>query len=170
MAKIILLCGKICSGKSHYAKKLVEEQNAVLLSCDDITLMVDEVASYDFDKFASLVKVYLSEKAVEIASKGVNVIMDFGCWSREDRKATKDFFALHGLETELHFVHISDADWKMNIEQRRVKVQNGEEKGYVLDEGLLKKMLESFDEPSDDEIDVLYENTRKQLKISEVAL
>ena len=35
MAKVILICGKICSGKSHYAKQLQQQHNAVILSTDD---------------------------------------------------------------------------------------------------------------------------------------
>ena len=37
MAKVILICGKICCGKSHYAKDLMQKQNAVTLSCDELT-------------------------------------------------------------------------------------------------------------------------------------
>ena len=38
MAKVILICGKICSGKSTYAEKLRMENKAVLLSIDEIML------------------------------------------------------------------------------------------------------------------------------------
>ena len=34
MGKIILTCGKICSGKSYYTKQLKEELNAVIISPD----------------------------------------------------------------------------------------------------------------------------------------
>lgn len=36
MAKVILVCGKICSGKTFYSKDLQRKYNAVLLSCDEI--------------------------------------------------------------------------------------------------------------------------------------
>ena len=32
MGKVILICGKICSGKSYYAQKLSKTENAVVLS------------------------------------------------------------------------------------------------------------------------------------------
>ena len=32
MARIILICGKICSGKTYYARQLKEKYNAVILS------------------------------------------------------------------------------------------------------------------------------------------
>ena len=36
MAKIILICGKICVGKSTYSKKLMYEQKAVRLNPDEL--------------------------------------------------------------------------------------------------------------------------------------
>ena len=38
MPKVIMTCGKICSGKSTYAQKLRLEYSAVILSVDEITL------------------------------------------------------------------------------------------------------------------------------------
>ena len=55
MPKVILICGKICCGKTTYAKKLVKEQNTVLLSCDEITL--------------ALFGQYIGEKHDEIVEK-----------------------------------------------------------------------------------------------------
>ena len=37
MAKIIAICGKICSGKTYYAQSLKDKENAVILSCDELT-------------------------------------------------------------------------------------------------------------------------------------
>lgn len=34
--KVILICGKIGSGKSHYAAKLKNKMNALILSCDEL--------------------------------------------------------------------------------------------------------------------------------------
>ena len=45
MGKAILICGKICSGKSTYAARLKKETNAVLLSVDEI--MLDLFGLYD---------------------------------------------------------------------------------------------------------------------------
>ncbi|MDR0818907.1 MAG: ATP-binding protein [Oscillospiraceae bacterium] len=38
MAKVILLRGKICGGKTTYAHKLMTQINAALLSADEIML------------------------------------------------------------------------------------------------------------------------------------
>ena len=40
MAKVIMTCGKICSGKSTYAEKLRKESGAVVLSIDELMTAV----------------------------------------------------------------------------------------------------------------------------------
>lgn len=41
MAKVFLICGKICSGKSTYAEQLrVKNKTAILLSVDEIMLSI----------------------------------------------------------------------------------------------------------------------------------
>ena len=37
MAKIILICGKICCGKTYYARQLQEGTGSVILSMDEAT-------------------------------------------------------------------------------------------------------------------------------------
>ena len=40
MSKVFLICGKICCGKTAYSQRICKEDNAVLLSVDEITLEV----------------------------------------------------------------------------------------------------------------------------------
>ncbi len=61
MGKIILICGKICSGKSHYVKQLKESINAVVFSCDEITARLRQ---------------YFYKKSEEVIRSGGNVILD----------------------------------------------------------------------------------------------
>ena len=59
MANVFLICGKICSGKSTYAKKLAKTHNAVILSVDEIMLAI-------FDHGAGLLSnVMLSQMDIE---------------------------------------------------------------------------------------------------------
>lgn len=37
MAKVIAICGKICSGKTYYANQMKDKENAVILSTDEAT-------------------------------------------------------------------------------------------------------------------------------------
>lgn len=86
MAKVILVCGKICAGKSTYAKKLVQQQQAVLLSCDDLMLLLfgDEIDEAYY-KYHDKVESFLLQQATSIFHSGINVILDFGFWEKSER-------------------------------------------------------------------------------------
>ncbi len=93
MSKVILICGKIASGKSYYAKSLKEKENAVIFSTDEATfdLIHNEQGEF-YNIFAERVNNYLRKKAAEVASAGCNVILDWGFWTKKGRKEITDFF------------------------------------------------------------------------------
>lgn len=82
---IIMLCGRIGSGKTTYAKMLQKEKKMVVLSCDDFVLAVnDDIRKrHEIQKDVSL---KLFDLAKQIWSSGVSVILDFGFWYKEQRK------------------------------------------------------------------------------------
>ena len=67
MARVMAICGKICSGKSHYAKQLKDRENAVILSTDEVTfdLIKNEQGEY-YNIFADRVNKYLRKKLLKL--------------------------------------------------------------------------------------------------------
>ena len=64
MAKVILICGKICCGKSFYARALKERENAVILSTDEATYdLIKNVQGEFYNIFAERVNGYLQKKS-----------------------------------------------------------------------------------------------------------
>ena len=60
MAKVIMTCGKICSGKTTYAEKMRKELSAVILSVDEIMLAIfDSDAGDKHDEYVARIKNYL---------------------------------------------------------------------------------------------------------------
>ena len=85
MAKVFLICGKICSGKSTYSEKLRKEHKAVLLSIDEITLsLFGQHCGDKHDDYVERTEKYLFEKSLEILEIGVNVVLDWGFWTKEE--------------------------------------------------------------------------------------
>ena len=160
MSKLIAICGKICSGKSYYANQLKEKENAVILSTDEATFDLIENEQGDFyNIFAQRVNGYLKKKAVEIVKAGATVILNWGFWTRAERKETTDYFNSFGIEVEWHYVNVEQSKWQKLIEERNAKIQSG--KGgsdFYVDEGLFNKMLSVFEEPLKNEIDVWHNN------------
>lgn len=102
---------------------------------------------------------YLNKKAVEIVNAGANVIYERGLWNKAERDNLKQFFKEKNIETELHYIYVSDDVWKKRIEERNKRVKEGiGGSNFYLNEGLMKKMLSKFEEPTRDEVDVWYDN------------
>lgn len=162
MAKVILICGKICSGKTHYAKNLAKEHNAVILSTDEATkALIDNRQGEFYNEFAKRVNLYLRKKAAEIAKAGTSVILDWGFWTKADRKEIKGYFADYGIETCLYYIDVSDRVWQMNIQQRNLLIEKGEGgHDFYVDEGLYNKVLSLFQIPDKNEVDVVINNER----------
>lgn len=156
MAKVFLICGKICSGKTTYAGKLAREESAVILSCDELMLsLFDPLLGERHDEISRRANAYLMGLAVKIAEAGTSVILDWGFWTRAGRQAATAFFREKGLACEWHYVGVSDEQWERNIEKRNEEVLAGTVQAYFVDEGLMKKLLSRFEEPDDTEIDVI---------------
>lgn len=159
MSKIIAICGKICCGKSYYAKQIKEKENAVVLSTDEATYdLIDNEQGELYDVFAERVNKYLMKKAVEIVKAGCIVILDWGFWTKAERQETTKYFNQFGIDVEWHYVDIEQSRWKQLIEERNNKIKNGNGgSNFYVDEGLMEKLLSKFEEPTRDEINVRIE-------------
>lgn len=154
-AKVILICGKICCGKSTYAEKLCVENKAVLLSCDEITLaLFDGNLGENHDEFVRKTKNFLLKKSVDIVKIGINVILDWGFWTKEERDHTRNFYQSRNILCEFHYIDISDIIWKSNIAKRNNLILSDSISAYFVDASLADKFESIFEKPEKDEIDI----------------
>lgn len=162
MAKVIVVCGKICSGKSYYARSIKEKYNAVIFSPDEATYdLINNEQGEFYDVFSERLIGYLKKKIVEIVRAGSNVIFERGLWTSSSRREIKEFFERNNIECEIHYVYVDDETWKLNIEERNKKVLEGNGgSDFYLDEGLLKKMESKWEEPAIGEVDYLHQVKR----------
>ena len=160
MAKVYLICGKICSGKSYYASLLLKQIKAVILSTDEVTFdLTGNEQGKNYNIFAKKVNYYLLKKSVEIVEAGCNVILDWGFWTKKERQEVSSFLKKKNISFEWHYVDIDDEKWKLNIEKRNYQILQG--KGgynFYVDEGLQKKVNSKFELPSKNEVDVWWKN------------
>lgn len=158
MAKLLCICGKIGCGKTYYANRLKEQEHAVILSTDEVTYdLINNQQGEGYDEFARRVNLYLRKKAVEIVNAGCTVILDWGFWTKENRKEIKRYGENNGVLVEMHYIDIDDKTWYENIEKRNHEVISGNG-GYsfYVDEGLLNKVSSLFEIPEKEEIDLWY--------------
>ena len=158
MAKLLCICGKIGCGKTYYANRLKEQEHAVILSTDEVTYdLTNNQQGEGYDEFARRVNLYLRKKAVEIVNAGCTVILDWGFWTKENRKEIKRYGENNGVIVEMHYIDIDDNTWFENIEKRNNEVISGNGgSSFFVDEGLLNKVSSLFEVQEKEEIDIWY--------------
>ena len=94
MPKVIMTCGKLCSGKTTYAKKKKKEGKDVILSIDEIMLTVfGQDAGEKHDDYVAKAQEYLYKKSLELIGSGTDVILDWGFWTKAERDRARKFYS-----------------------------------------------------------------------------
>lgn len=148
--KIILLIGKICTGKTTYAASL---PGTMLISCDQLmqTLFPGGCGEHH-DALALRARQYLYALARQTADAGVTPVLDFGFWNPEMRREAAD--ALAGYALDWRYLDITEAEWARRIAKRNADILAGQADpaAYYVDEGLLDKVNRLFLPPTEEEL------------------
>lgn len=157
MSEVILLCGKICCGKSWYAEKLKKERPIVVLASDELMLSLFDV--YLGDKHCETVNKaneYLYFEAEKIANAGMDVALECGFWKKAGRQAVRERFEKLGHKVTLVYIEADGETIKKNAAKRNAALEKGEIRFcYPADENLLNKCEAGFEVPDEEECDVI---------------
>ena len=127
---------------------------AVILSVDEITLaLFPEGAGELLDTYVERAEGLLFRISLDIVRMGIDVILDWGFWTREKRDYARQFYKENGVACELHYLEVPDRLWQQRIAERDRLVENGSVSAYYVDKGLAEKCLEFFQVPDENEID-----------------
>lgn len=163
MAEIILICGRVCAGKTTYAKRLAREKRAVRLNADElIKPLFGEYLGDRHEEVLRQVIDLLLEKAAECHACEVNVILDLGFWQRWMREQANQFFETKGIRPQWHYLKIEDAEWRKRIANRNEKIlASGSRTDYLIDENIIRKFEDPADEPLPGEMMVVSDEEKK---------
>ncbi len=106
------------------------------------------------DVYVEKLKEYFFKKSIEIVETGINIVLDWGFWTKTDRDFAKEFYGSQGIEYEFHYIGISDEEWYRRLKKRNQSVLENKPDAYYVDEGLAEKFKAIFEIPGKDEIDI----------------
>lgn len=108
MATLLLMCGLPCSGKTTLARRLERERGALRLTPDEwiVRLYGQGLTPPALDWCRDPVEALQWEVAAQALGLGVNVILDFGFWSRAEREEFRARAAALGAGSEVHFLDV----------------------------------------------------------------
>ena len=126
--KLIFMCGKMAAGKSTLARKLAEQEDAILLVQDELLdhLFPGEITDIPgFVKCSARLKNALGPHICALLAKGVSVVLDFPGNTRAQRAWFRELFERAGAEHELHYLDGSDALCKRQLKERSAGLPAG---------------------------------------------
>jgi predicted kinase len=153
---LYLLCGLPGAGKTTLAKRLEQEAPALRLTVDEwMTPLygpsICEPNTLDrWNDAHDRVEKMQWQIAERALSLGVNVVLDFGVWAREEREVFRTRAAALGARSELIFL-----DQPLDVLKERVKARNQtpEQAAYPITEDHLDQWHSFFQPPAQDELE-----------------
>ncbi len=115
---LYVLIGLPGSGKTGRARKLEIERRALRLTPDEwmIPLFGEPEAGGKRDVLEGRF-VWLAMRALRL---GVNVVLDFGVWARDERSALRSLAADAGADCELVYLPVSEEEQQRRVQARFV--------------------------------------------------
>jgi len=161
MSKVILICGKMCGGKTTYAKALMKKSPAALLSADEITtIFFGPYGGAQHVAILEKTRKYLFEKSLELIASGIDVILDWGFWTKADRREAALFYENNNVPVEWHYVDTPNNICLKNLNKRNREIESGRlASAYYFPAEVAGRFWEEmFEAPSQNEMDIWHQN------------
>jgi predicted kinase len=151
MATLLLMCGLPGSGKTTLAKRIERERDALRLTPDEwiARLYGQRLTPPALDWCRDPVEALQWELAERALRLGVNVILDFGFWSRAEREEFRARAAALGARSEVYFLDVPRAELSAHIAARNAEPLPGT---FRVTETQLDAWWKVFEPPTDDEL------------------
>lgn len=169
MATLFITCGVPGSGKTTLAKRLEVEQRAVRLTGDE---WLHDLYPNEADKFSNqkplaqrlqwssayrpAVERLQWALALRTLALGVNVVLDWGLWAREERDRYRTEAQERGVRVVLCVLDPSREELVRRLKDRNAALPTGT---FRIDEALLDHAMERFERPTEAEL-ALFDDAR----------
>ncbi len=125
MPTVHLIHGYIGAGKTTFAKKLAEEVNGVRFNPDEwmVRLYGEDPPANQFAERLERVFALLDDQWVRVVRCGVDVVLDYGFWTRGSRDEARQRAALAGVPSRLYALQCSETSARARCRQRNTDLQ-----------------------------------------------
>src|ERR1035437_4708912 len=103
-ARLVLLCGLSCSGKTTLARQIKAVTGAVVFSRDE--WMIELQIDLWHEEFRVRLEQTMWGLAIDLLERGVSVVLDYGYWARTERDEKRLTARQLGVNVELHSLDV----------------------------------------------------------------
>jgi predicted kinase len=154
MATLILICGLPGSGKTTLAQQLEESRLALRLCPDEwiSALLKDPADTTERDRLRSPVEAIQWDLAKRALLLGLDVILEFGFWSHEERAFFRAEAETLGIEVELRYLDVGLEELWARLSERNANLPPGT---FAVTRDELELWWSWFERPAAEEFDQL---------------
>jgi predicted kinase len=153
MATLYLICGLPGSGKTTIAKQIESLHSALRLCPDEWieSLLADVTDTAELDRLRTPVESVQWDVAKRVLTLGINVILENGFWSRDERASYRSQAEALGAHVKLIYLNVDRDELWARLSKRNENLPTGT---FVVREDQLDLWLSWFEPPTPEEIDL----------------
>lgn len=151
MATLYLICGLPGSGKTTLARQLEISRQALRLSPDEwiAQILADPNDIAERDRLRSPVESVQWDLAKRALALNVNVILEWGFWSKEERTYYRTEVEALGAQVELHYLNVDLSELWARLSRRNSNLPPGT---FLVTKEDLELWAKTFEPPTDAEL------------------
>ena len=153
MATLHMMVGLPGSGKTTEAKRLEQKYNALRLTPDEwqYFLYGHDISNPEHDERHTKVEELMWEITVKVLQLGVDVVLDFGFWTKSERDEFRRKAHAIGADSKIHYMDVPD-----DVIWERLSVRNksaGENAVFYVGKKEFDEWSELFEAPTKEELE-----------------
>ena len=151
VATLYLMVGLPGSGKTERSRQLERERSALRLNIDEwhVPLFGQDAKEPEHDARHAVIENLLWGIASRALALGMDVILDFGCWAREEREDYRLRAKRLGAASEVIFLDVPEDELL-----RRLAVRNAQpsQTTFQISAEMMRSWIAAFERPTPDEL------------------
>ena len=116
---LFLAVGLPATGKTTAARRIETEERALRLTKDEWVKALHGLANPS--EASDVIEGRLIEIGMRALELGINVVIDFGLWGRDERSALRQAAADLGAAVEMRYFELSSAEQRRRLDRRQAE-------------------------------------------------